>query len=268
MRGGPSRYGVRMGDALFDTIERWQGGRPWGRVLDAGTGAHSLRWIRSMETTGWTAVTGDPARERNLREQTGTAMRPEDAVTTGNWSDELFLADERFDTVLADYLLGALDGFAPYHQDRLFGRLRRHVRGRLYVVGLGAYPDGIVPGEGADPEAGRRVLELARVRDACILLAGHRCYREFPVDWVVRSLEQGGFRVQEATQVPIVYRARFVNGQMDVCLRKLAYFEDAALAASMRQHIEDVRARALEACDRLGGLRFGHDHVVMAEPVG
>lgn len=257
-----------MADALFDTIARWQGDRPWGRVLDAGTGTHSLNWIRGLETTGWTAVTGDPARERNLRRDVGAELRPADAVVTGNWSDELFLVEQRFDTVLADYLLGALDGFAPYHQDRLFGRLRRHVAGRLYVVGLGPYADGIVPGEGADSEAGRHILEIARVRDACILLAGHRCYREYPLDWVARNLETHGYRVQEATRVPIVYRARFVNGQMDVCLRKLAYFADQDVAAAMRGHIAEVRARALDACERLGGLRFGHDYVVAAEPVG
>lgn len=257
-----------MGDALFDTIMRWQGDRPWGRVLDAGTGAHSLDWIRGLETSGWTAVTGDPARERSLLGRPGAAPRPVDAVVTGNWSDPLLLAGQRFDTVLADYLLGALDGFAPYHQDRLFGRLRRHVTGRLYVVGLGPYPDGIVPGDGAEGEAGRRILEIARVRDACILLAGHRCYREYPLDWVVRNLGQHGFAVQEATTVPIVYRARFVNGQMDVCLRKLAFFEDQDVATAMRRHIGEVRARALDACARLGGLHFGHDYVVAAEPVG
>ena len=257
-----------MADRLFDTIERWQGVRPWGRMLDAGTGAHSLRWIRGLETTGWTAVTGDQARERNLRRDLGTAMRPTDAVVTGNWSDELFLSEQRFETVLADYLLGALDGFAPYHQDQLFSRLRRHVSGRLYVVGLEPYPDGIVPGDGARTEAGRLILEIARLRDACILLAGHRCYREYPLEWVLRSLERSGFEVQEAERVPIVYRARFIHGQMDVCLRKLAYFADQDVAAAMRGQIGALRERALEACTRLGGLRFGHDHVVAAVPVG
>ena len=155
-----------MADRLFDTIERWQGVRPWGRMLDAGTGAHSLRWIRGLETTGWTAVTGDQARERNLRRDLGTAMRPTDAVVTGNWSDELFLSEQRFETVLADYLLGALDGFAPYHQDQLFSRLRRHVSGRLYVVGLEPYPDGIVPGMGSD--RGRQVDPGDRATPRCL----------------------------------------------------------------------------------------------------
>jgi hypothetical protein len=256
-----------MGDALFDTITRLQGDRPWGRFLDAGTGEHSLRWVLGLRTDAWTAVTGAPAREHALTRTLGPEVRPQDAIVTGNWGDEAFLLGRVWDTVLADYLLGALDGFAPYHQDRLFRRLRRHVGGRLYVVGLQPYPDGIVPGAGHDTEGGRLILEIARLRDACILLAGHRCYREYPRDWVVRSLESSGFRVQDAVSIPIVYRQRFIDGQLDVCRRKLAFFHDKRLAAATQDHIEDLRGRASDACARLGGLRFGEDYVVAADPV-
>lgn len=256
-----------MGDTLFDTITRMQGDRPWGRFLDAGTGKHSLRWVTSLQTDAWTAVTGDPARERNLLRDLGPEVRPQDRVVTGNWGDEVFLHGEVYDTVLADYLLGALDGFAPYHQDRLFKRLRRHVGKRIYVVGLQPYPDGIVPGEGHDTEAGRLILEIARLRDACILLAGHRCYREYPHDWVVRSLHASGFRVQEAVAINIVYRQRFIDGQLDVARRKLALFRDKRLAAAMQDQIEELRGRASAACNRLDGLRFGMDYIVAADAV-
>lgn len=37
-------------------------------------------------------------------------------MVIGNWQDENFLKDRVFDTVLADYLVGAIDGFAPYFQ--------------------------------------------------------------------------------------------------------------------------------------------------------
>lgn len=37
-------------------------------------------------------------------------------MVIGNWRDENFLKDRVFDTVLADYLVGAIDGFAPYFQ--------------------------------------------------------------------------------------------------------------------------------------------------------
>lgn len=256
-----------MGDALFDTIARMQGDTPWGRVLDAGTGKHSLRWINGLNTDGWTAVTGDPARERSLVRELGVEVRAQDEIVTGNWGDDAFLRGQVFETVIADYLLGALDGFAPYHQDRLFKRLRPHVKQRIYVVGLQPYADGIVPGEGHDTEAGRLVLEIARLRDACILLAGHRCYREYPHDWVVRSLQGSGYRVTEAIGVQVVYRQRFINGQLKVCRRKLKLFRDKGLAAAMEAQIEELRDRALEACERLDGLRFGSDYVVAAEAV-
>jgi len=256
-----------MGDALFDTISRIHGDQPWGRVLDAGTGKHSLRWINGLKTDAWTAVTGDPVRERNLLRELGGTLRPGDQVVTGNWSDDTFLRDEVYDTVLADYLLGALDGFAPYHQDRLFKRLRPHVGQRIYVVGLQPYPDGIVPGEGHDTEAGRLILEIARLRDACILLAGHRCYREYPHDWVVRSLQASGFRVREAVGVEIIHRQRSIDRQLDVCVRKLKLFRDRGLATAMQAQIDELRARATEACKRLDGLRFGSDYIVAADPV-
>lgn len=249
-----------VSDTLFDMLARWQGDLPWGRVLDAGTGAHSLRWILGLRTTACTAVTGGIERQQELQDTLGAQLRPVDRVLTGNWQDPAFLQGERFDTVLADYLLGALEGFSPYYQDRLFARLRPHVGGRLYAVGLSPYRDG------ADGEAGALIREIAALRDACILLAGHRCYREYPLDWVLRSLEGSGYRVLHAEEVPIVYRERFIDGQLDVCLRKLPWFRDPAVAEALRRQIEELRGRAREASARLDGLRTGTDWVVAAEP--
>lgn len=250
-----------MADTLFTTIERTHGDRPWGAVLDAGTGNHSLSWLCSLPTERWTAITGDPLRQQRMAKVFGPRMRTEDRMLSGNWTDPGLLAGESFDVVIADYLLGAIDGFAPYFQDRLFGRLRHHVRpgGRLYIVGLGPYP------ERTETSGGRVILEIARLRDACILLAGHRCYREYPRDWVTRNLELTGFTVEDAVSVPILYRERFINGQLNVCLRKLPLFHDAGLAEQMRRHIEALRAQALALPElQQGGIRFGHDYVVTA----
>ena len=46
-------------DALFKHIELLQGKKPWGRLLDAGTGSASLRWITSLDTLSWTAITAE-----------------------------------------------------------------------------------------------------------------------------------------------------------------------------------------------------------------
>ena len=48
----------KSGSRLFRYIEELQGDRPWGSFLDAGTGTNSGRWVASLPTERWTAVTG------------------------------------------------------------------------------------------------------------------------------------------------------------------------------------------------------------------
>ncbi|MCZ6793109.1 MAG: class I SAM-dependent methyltransferase [Planctomycetota bacterium] len=247
-------------DALFSFIEQLQAGTPWESVLDAGTGSHSLEWISGLPTSRWTGVTGEARVADRLRREFSSVMRPVDRIACGDWSDPLFLQGETFSVVVADYLLGALDGFAPYFQDRLFERLRRHVGTRMYVVGLAPYPGS------SDHPWGQVVVEVARLRDACILLAGHRCYREYALDWTLRQLEAADFVVEETRVFPIRYGLPFVDEQLDVCLRKLPSFRDQRLAASMRRSVESLRERAhsLHAIHR--GASFGEDYVVYARP--
>lgn len=248
------------GDTLFSFIEQLQGSTPWESVLDAGTGSHSLEWIAGLTTTSWTAVTGDPRLAGKLETQFASRMRPADRIVSGNWTDPVFLNGKIFSVVLADYLLGAIDGFAPYFQSRLFARLHPHVDSRLYVVGLAPYPD---PG---DHPWGRTIVEIAGLRDACILLAGHRCYREYPLDWALRQLEAASFAVEEARVFPIHYGLGFVDEQLDVCVRKLPSFRDRGLAARMLRVIEDLRERAHSLHSIYEGTPFGEDYVVYARP--
>ena len=43
-------------------------------------------------------------------------------VLVGNWMDTNFCAElGKFDTILADYLIGAVEGFSPYTQDLIIG---------------------------------------------------------------------------------------------------------------------------------------------------
>jgi hypothetical protein len=42
-------------------------GKEWGRFLDSGTGTHSLKWIHTLPTRGWTAVTADPQFAANMQ---------------------------------------------------------------------------------------------------------------------------------------------------------------------------------------------------------
>jgi len=126
---------------IFDCIRYSQGDEPWGTVLDAGTGIHSLEWILELLTTSWVAVTGDPKREEEIKNLFSSKLRPQDKLLCGNWKDEQFLGSQVFDVVLADYLLGSIEGFAPYFQEKLFYRLRKHVGKHLYVTAAEPLPD-------------------------------------------------------------------------------------------------------------------------------
>ncbi len=111
-----------MGDILFSTLEKFHVGRNWGRFLDAGTGLHSIKWIQKLQTTAWTAITADTNMSNTIMKDSGVAaaIRPVDALVVGNWMDDHFCQNlGTFDTILADYLIGAVDGFSPYEQDTI-----------------------------------------------------------------------------------------------------------------------------------------------------
>ncbi|WP_019569434.1 class I SAM-dependent methyltransferase [Thioalkalivibrio sp. ALE11] len=247
---------------IFQAIEQMQGSLPWGSFLDAGTGRKSIEWITALDTERWTAITASQNMARTVQEAAGDRRRPQDRVLVGNWHSEHLLYGERFDTVLLDYFIGAIEGFSPYWQEQALHRIRPHVGQRLYIIGVEPY----VPSE-PDTEAGRLVREIGRVRDACLLLSGSMPYREYPSPWVLRQLGQAGFRVMETRYFPIRYRERFVNGQLDLALRQLDHFTDPDTAESMRGYIEQLRARALPIARQKEGLKYGADYLISAEPM-
>lgn len=254
-------HGSQTGSALFRHIESLHGPEPWGALLDAGTGTHSIGWIRSLATTRWTAVSGSQAHAAQVGRAVADTRRPGDRIIVGNWADPTLLAGERYDIVLADYLLGAIDGFAPYFQHRLFARLRPLVGKRLYIVGLEPYVAGT-----PDTTAGRIAWKIGRFRDTCLLLAGEQPYREYPVQWVVDHLEASGFRVTSARRFPIRYKQRFVNSQIDMCAPRLERMADRALATALAAHGSALRDEALAHIEREGCLHHGFDYVLAAEP--
>lgn len=237
------------------------GTRPWGTVLDAGTGPASIRWILRQPTARWTAVTGAAQMAEKVRSVAGPQMRSADRIIVGNWLDAELLQGECFDTVVADYLVGAIEGFAPYWQDQIFTRLHPLVRSRLYVVGLEPY----VPYSPED-EHGRLVVRIGRVRDACLLLANDRPYREYPLEWCLRQLERSAYRILDVRRIAIRCGNRFITSQLDLCATAIDRWKDRNLAVAMHAHIAALRAESLAVARRDGALRHGHDYVIVAEP--
>lgn len=250
-----------MPSSLFTCLERLQGGAPWGSLLDAGTGVNSATWIASLPTRRWTAVTAARGHADQVRDAVGARMRAQDRLVLGNWMDPALLRGEVYDTVLADYLVGAIEGFGPYFQESLFRRLRPHVGRRLYVIGLDPYVVGEVPSEAA-----RLVREIGRLRDVCLLLADETPYREYPAEWVADQLDRSGFTVLSARRFANRYRKRWIDSQLDMGLRRLAKIPDRTVAAALAGRIEALRAEALRVAEREGGLAHGYDYVIAAEP--
>ncbi|MEM9495260.1 MAG: class I SAM-dependent methyltransferase [Pseudomonadota bacterium] len=249
--------------ALLRHIESLQGERPWGAMLDAGTGVNSLRWVSGLASERWTAVTGSAGEAERARGAIGAALRPQDRIVLGNWADPDLLKGEAYDTVLADYVLGAVEGFAPYFQSYLFARLRPLTRGVLYVTGLEPYVHADRPEAGAE----RVVWEIGRFRDACILLAGDRPYREYPAPWVADHLQRAGFAVRDVKHFAIGYKEKFVTAQIEIALRGLEMLADQELAKPLEARGEALRAEALEMIAAEGALRGCRNYVIAAEPV-
>lgn len=247
--------------SLLKHIEKLQGDQSWGHVLDAGTGPKSLAWIATLASERWTAVTAQPSMVESTRQALIAPPRAHDRILVGNWADERVLPGERFDTVLLDYLIGAVDAFAPYFQEALLQQLAARTRGSLYVIGLEPYVPLV-----ADEEVGAFIGDLGRLRDACQLLARDRPYREYPAQWVAAQLQRAGMTVTDTKYFRIRYRKPFLGGQLDLCRSRAGRFADPALAAAMLEHIEQLRIRGEALIDKYDGLSYGRDYVIRAVP--
>lgn len=265
-----SRLVYGKDDALFGSLEERQGNLPFGSILDAGTGLHSLRWIATLHPKGmtkFTAITADKTMQHNVQvEADALGISNKGEILIGNWFDEatpLQLADEQYDTILADYLIGAMDGFSPYRQDQMIAKLAKLLKpgGRLYIVGLEPIPN-------AAPGDTNVICKVRQVRDACILLAQHRCYREYPMEWIHRQIETlGDLQLLQSSQFPILYRHETIVKQINVGRSKLSLFPTSELADSMTVLLNDLERQSLEATQRspTGRLTLGFDYVVAAE---
>lgn len=248
--------------ALFTYIEQLHGDRPWGHFLDAGTGVKSLAWVGSLNTERWTAVTAAQSMARNSKAQFPGTMRDVDRILVGNWIDPEMMKGETVDTLLLDYFVGAVDGFAPYWQESVLPRFSQLLApgGRMYITALDPY----VPIHAKD-EVGQFVGDVGRLRDACLLLARERPYREYPVEWMMHHVKAAGLEVVAGQKFPIRYRERWLKAQLDMCRARSKRFASSQVAESMLQHIDSMEARGLELISKHDGLAHGFDYVIAAE---
>lgn len=216
-----------------------------------------MDWALTLPLDELVAVTGSQERLKQMSRNFGPRLNHTRRLLHGNWVRPEFLTGEKFDTILVDYLVGAVDRFAPYFQTRLFPRLRELVRGRMYVIGLEPHP----PSNG-NPDA-ELLEQLCALRDSALLLSGDRPNREYPRWWVVEQLEKSGFRVVSQASFPIRYGARFVEAELDVCRRRLALLP-TSLQGCFKKTEADLRETLLKRVKQ-DPIQWGADYVLSVE---
>ena len=129
-----------------------------------------------------------------------------------------------------------MDGFTPFMQDTILSELKARCApgALLHVVGLTPIYAQLGAAQYKNlKEAEKVVVDTARLRDACILLAAHRPYREFPASWIIRQLERSGFEVLTPWKSARRHlEARHHKRQLDVARRKPPHFADQSVAAA------------------------------------
>lgn len=108
-----------MSDILFSTVEKMHGSRLWGKFLDAGTGLHSIKWVQTLPTTSWTAITADNYMRTQMVSDSSVSskLRPVDQLIVGNWMNDgfnrLVLITILHCTCITEFLLICLHLLAP-----------------------------------------------------------------------------------------------------------------------------------------------------------
>ena len=132
----------------------------------------------------------------------------------------------------------------------------------MYIIGLQPIPDRV-------PSEANIMCKITKVRDACILLANHRCYREYPVDWIQRHIRRAGMEIMETRQYPIRYDHGTMLKQINVGRSKLRLFPTKGVAEEMGIILDKLEQESLEVTRKQdsGRITLGFDYVVVAEKV-
>ena len=245
-------------DTLFQRIEIWYN-KPFGSVLDTRTEEHSLQRLLSTQTQSITAIKGDPYRKKGLEFSYKEKLRTEDRILHGNWKHDDLLNRECFDIVVAGYLLGAIDGFAPYFKMELFGRLKRYMKDKIYIIGLEPYLNLV------NSKGDLLMLGLSRLGDACIILSKHRSCREYLMKWMKQNLQYHSLQITQQQKLPIFYDRQFVHDSLQFCREGVIFLPLSLLKRSLFEEIANVKTKLYSLLKIYSFISFGFDYVIEAK---
>eukprot|EP00457_Paulinella_chromatophora_P012467 gb/GEZN01012677.1/.p1 GENE.gb/GEZN01012677.1/~~gb/GEZN01012677.1/.p1 ORF type:complete len:240 (-),score=22.41 gb/GEZN01012677.1/:120-839(-) len=157
-----------------------------------------------------------------------SSLELKENLVVGQWSDPSLLREETFDTILADYLIGSVDGFEPFTQHELVCRLKELMSSTSVLHLIGNEPFPVIyerlPGshwqtlleEPIDLSLAKLVVDTAAFRDSAQILAGYRPYREHPLSWHISALKRCGFSVVNVTAFPTLYGELWLRNQAEL----------------------------------------------------
>jgi hypothetical protein len=164
-------------------------------------------------------------------------------------------------------MLGAMEAFSPYLQDCIFERLVQHLNpgGRIFVIGTEPIPDRDETNAEKD-----LVCRVFKMRDACILLAGDRCYREYPLSWTIRQMNRCGLKVirNSNQHYHLLHRKEDIHDQICVGRSMLKKIRDRSLAVAMEDALGNLELEARKTLMHKADhepISLGFDYFIVAE---
>ncbi|KAH8044484.1 hypothetical protein JL722_14668 [Aureococcus anophagefferens] len=234
-RSSTGSRSARGGGGLFGTRAE-----SWGDVLDAGAGLSSTCWLAHTPFATLTAVTaraaGTDAYGDRLRDAFAGAKVD---VVVGNWREAGFLAGKRYDAVVADYLLGAVELHWPHGADAVLARLLGALKpgGTLLFVGVEPYESLLDRADDAD----RLVLDVESLGDSAAALAGEATYRELPEAWITRQVDaRDGYAVVASETFPMTLSAASLRKQVTYARTTSAKIADAGLQKAYERRVAEL----------------------------
>ena len=266
-----------------------RGHKRWGHVLDAGTGPGSMSWLCGQPTESVVAVTAarDMAigMKRKLRkpckpvelllDATPTADQP-NVLLVGNWftgenqrpplTQHPVYSARRFDTVLAEYLLGALEHFAAFNERKMIDMLVSSMKDDGLLLFCGRSPfdyPGPEDYKSKYSRAKQLVLDTERIRDAAMLLSQQREYREFPAWWVAEEFKKRGLEIFRQKTFHSKVDIEYITSQLEWATREAKKVTMHSLSADLLKYIKVLQAET-DATMTGASVAFGGSYCIVA----
>jgi hypothetical protein len=228
---------------IWEWLERLRPGapeKPWGRVLDAGTGPSSVAWLVKAATrlgiSSITATTASKDLAASLKRKHSKAVASGllNLAVVSRWGSVPGTGTNLglFDTVILDYVLGAVEGLEPHGHAAVLDAISSHAAEGAAVLIVGAEP---YEERFSDPAGSSLVGSVMRVRDTCLKAAGVTPFRELPMAETLRLVRQAGLSAVASTAFPVLLSRRGLLHQLPVCQQRLD--ADTMLSAQFKTAI-------------------------------